>query len=1007
MTNGQQFRCITGTTLQSPVILKTLQDDPANEQVILWNSIECAFPGVKQVYKEDHLVEFERDRDLNIILPKRIKAYPETILDIVLDLRIAEEKIFSESGTLDPDFDSRTPWNKTMSGSSQTPPDADSHPHGTEASTTVTTRSPEIGGTSSKPSHKTTGLGDSTNAAPHNRKDTGNLFQSYRKLVLSYIHAVKLRHHGLAKSIMESMHAPRRELEMVAETDYTLRRKLNDMHQQTNTLQKKLKGPLIKLGHPIHTRPCRISGPIAPHFIILPSSVLHFKFNPFRTPFRLYFLCDNSQRGVEDPSRLSLCQAHVAKHGGYDIHDRGKFLTNFGSYLRETLKVYVHKTPTIETAESLPATIDFADAEGPTLETTDFLRTNIHRIINEAVISLNNAQGDYTTHTPVLQKRIKLDHLRSFFVNSVSGEAPGGLYRIANREGLTKWVCHSRYQEMADLHTRQQLLERILTSGGSFEEGFGRVSIRLDSAEEATRFYDLMANAKAVVELDISLNWDVTPQDLDQLQKAVQACQVAHIQLSGDAINRSACRTFDSLTHMAAKSRVRSFALTNCRNWFDRIFHFPSGPGTENLRSLYLWDCGFSGLTPLAVLFSVFPNLSTIFLESSIRPGVRLLSFTITSLRSESPSTNRDPGYEIRLLKLGALRDSEVSTFLKSIRWRQLARLTIPSSVVTQHNMITILEGNSQVQSLTIVYDLKPGFIDIIAITALLKEMSHPLRTVILNAGCHSNSLVVDFNRGEVLSMSLVEDDRGGESSRLSLQYAPCTIVITENDTWPWRNQHGLHCIGSWTNEREQALKRFMQSPALPRFEIVSEISSSKVLSITSSMIRLCAKALVSIEISGSGSDHWVNDVTTFTFGAHYMPYLKRFTFGPANAMEWATEDRLIGKLASTIILMTKRKKLELLEFRSLKLSPLGWEDLFHVLNYESLQMMRLVRTNFQILRISALGKYVPSDADLTIHTPGLAQAVQYGELQQSHFDILLNAFKYSKSVLDLRDLQD
>ncbi|KAG0365914.1 hypothetical protein BGX24_003922 [Mortierella sp. AD032] len=71
-------------------------------------------------------------------------------------------------------------------------------------------------------------------------------------------------------------------------------------------------------------------------------------------------------------------------------------------------------------------------------------------------------------------------------------------------------------------------------SGGKYEcdQRIGRVTMRLESPERAKQFYAMLQSTKLVHELDLSLDWSASSEDLRTLNETMQQSSVFHLVLS-------------------------------------------------------------------------------------------------------------------------------------------------------------------------------------------------------------------------------------------------------------------------------------------------------------------------------------------------------------------------------------------------------------------------------------------------------------------------------------------
>ncbi|KAF9952482.1 hypothetical protein BGZ65_005228, partial [Modicella reniformis] len=123
----------------------------------------------------------------------------------------------------------------------------------------------------------------------------------------------------------------------------------------------------------------------------------------------------------------------------------------------------------------------------------------------------------------------------------------------------------------------RQLRSIVEDNGGSFIEQKGRVEIKISSNVLARQFYNAMIEARGIHELDITLKWDATMDDLRVLSNAVSKANVIHLIVDGvhykspalDVINRN--QRYDPILQLASNSRVQSMQLRGFDDFFSRI----------------------------------------------------------------------------------------------------------------------------------------------------------------------------------------------------------------------------------------------------------------------------------------------------------------------------------------------------------------------------------------------------------------------------------------------------
>ena len=100
-------------------------------------------------------------------------------------------------------------------------------------------------------------------------------------------------------------------------------------------------------------------------------------------------------------------------------------------------------------------------------------------------------------------------------------QALGSLYRVARPDGKVCWVCIDHFREDYKAEDQQRFNQFILENKGTYDQNKGKVEIKITSKATATRFYNLLLNAKFVLELVIILDWKTSLTDFKAFKKMV------------------------------------------------------------------------------------------------------------------------------------------------------------------------------------------------------------------------------------------------------------------------------------------------------------------------------------------------------------------------------------------------------------------------------------------------------------------------------------------------------
>ncbi|KAG0220710.1 hypothetical protein BGX31_010680 [Mortierella sp. GBA43] len=369
--------------------------------------------------------------------------------------------------------------------------------------------------------------------------------------------------------------------------------KMNQMQEETlNTLtiiQNRVEAVLTQ-NYELHEYP------IPRLFIVLPK-VESFRSNVtglISEHFRLYFLCECGKHTMTENTR-TLHEIHMAKHEGYDLVKPTEFFKRFGNYLLAMM--YMVKLGIAVAGLTVPPLANLKILEG--LDTaqkyTDYLKKNVAPLVDKTIKFLSDTKSDNEAGTELAAYHTEfgrlealegadLRQLYSYLKIKDEGRVLGNLYRTVTPKGHVKWVCLDHYRVGYREAGVQELQKIVEDNQGTFIEQEGRIEIEIASGSLAKQFYEAMVRAQGIQELDITLKWDASMDDLRMLAKAVTKTNVAILIINGssfksptlDAVNRN--KRFDPILQLATNLRVHSLQLRNFDNFFNRIDSPKYGP---------------------------------------------------------------------------------------------------------------------------------------------------------------------------------------------------------------------------------------------------------------------------------------------------------------------------------------------------------------------------------------------------------------------------------------------
>ncbi|KAF9948443.1 hypothetical protein BGZ72_009648 [Mortierella alpina] len=217
---------------------------------------------------------------------------------------------------------------------------------------------------------------------------------------------------------------------------------------------------------------------------------------------------------------------HRAKHEGYEINRPTEFFQRYGAYALIILKML--KFGITVAGVAVPALPFLISAESMGQITTSFKywEENIELGVNRAIGHIDNTLEHDGAAVQVENKEAlegaDLRKLETFLKAKDGDKVLGDLYRTVTDEGHVKWVCVDHYRENYQQSTAKDFQRTLDAVGGSFDRSLGRVEVTLRSRALAEQFFSAMGKARSLYELDIVFDWACTTSDLEQLEVALK-----------------------------------------------------------------------------------------------------------------------------------------------------------------------------------------------------------------------------------------------------------------------------------------------------------------------------------------------------------------------------------------------------------------------------------------------------------------------------------------------------
>ncbi|KAG0326786.1 hypothetical protein BGZ99_008989 [Dissophora globulifera] len=408
----------------------------------------------------------------------------------------------------------------------------------------------------------------------------------YNQLNDSYFHAIMSGQVNQAESIKEVMNEHFGSLQVEMDKNKALQKRMLEMQEETLQRQQQVLDRLAIIQNRVQTIVTQTyelhEYPIPRLFIVLPMITRRRdRLNKiFSKQFRLYFLCECGAHTMREGTKIPH-KIHLAKHEGYDLDRPTEFFEKYGPYVLTMMQMVKYGFTAAGIFVPALAHTGLVEGMDAIQQGLDFAQNNIGSLVDETISFIEDRQGSANGGMDLavgdqndmenLQdlEGADLRQLESYLSVSDKGRVLGNLYRIVTSEGHVKWVCLDHYRENYRESSAKQLKDSVASSGGTFIEETGCISIKLDSATVAKSFYGALTKARGIQELSIELQWDVTLDDLRTLAATMNKANVASLALNGksfkgpafDFINRG--RRFDPILELMSNGRLQCLRLKN------------------------------------------------------------------------------------------------------------------------------------------------------------------------------------------------------------------------------------------------------------------------------------------------------------------------------------------------------------------------------------------------------------------------------------------------------------
>ncbi|KAG0378852.1 hypothetical protein BGX24_002642, partial [Mortierella sp. AD032] len=284
--------------------------------------------------------------------------------------------------------------------------------------------------------------------------------------------------------------------------------------------------------------------PIPRLFIVLPkdSSTWDPVSRP-NTQFRLYFLCECGEhtKVLSGNNTNTPHHIHIAKHEGYDLQRPTEFFQKYGRYMLTLLEMIKYgvtiagfAVPALA-AVSAPGAIDMFHKSLDTISQSAVNQSieYLQSLSSKDSMEQDPAKIDTTNpfHGREALEGADLRHLEAFIKSKDQHRALGNLYRTITKSGHVKWVCIGHYRLAYKENDHQAFTTEVELNGGQYDAHLGKTTVKLGSKIRAARFFDALAKASRVDELDVTFDWECTTSDLRAFGDTLKSAAISIVRL--------------------------------------------------------------------------------------------------------------------------------------------------------------------------------------------------------------------------------------------------------------------------------------------------------------------------------------------------------------------------------------------------------------------------------------------------------------------------------------------
>ncbi|KAG0299649.1 hypothetical protein BGZ98_009869 [Dissophora globulifera] len=585
------------------------------EYVVLWRDIQQLYENAKYIKNGSAIVSFIVDDDFEELAPRRICHYPDITLEVVMS-------------------DSFSGPNVTPRVASTALPDGRPNQISAMTENPISDLHDVEGKTLPLDELSLSDIGivnvNDTNTSGVGERGPQSLYDTYLQAIALGQAVQVAQVSDISNTLQTQIDSTRPLLEQLLGMQEQMLKKQQQAHDGLVLTQNRIQAVFTQTFE-MHEYP------IPRLFIVLPKTS-NFKgtiTKSFSRQFQLFFLCECGEHtmpaGCTTPHEV-----HLANHEGYDLKMPTEFFAKYGKYLLTMLQMVKYGVVVAGVIVPSLAQLKLVEGVEEVQKTFKFTKDTFGGLVDQSIKFLTSQTdkllanreldvGDGKLQPEVLQGA-NLRQLMNYLEVTDKERTLGNLNRITTIEGHVKWVCNKHYRQTESETQAQQLQDIVEVNRGTYIEDDRKVEIKLESSVQAKQFYETLIRGERINELDITLAWDASMDDLKTLALSVTKAKITNLTINGtffdggptiDGLNR--LRRYAPLAQLMSNGDIQALHFRGFEDFFQRVPE-SSVTWSPRLRTLSLESGPLGKDKPARGIFSKIlescPSLAEIQLSS-------------------------------------------------------------------------------------------------------------------------------------------------------------------------------------------------------------------------------------------------------------------------------------------------------------------------------------------------------------------------------------------------------